>query len=137
MPKLEIHARPFRVSLLAFLILMVSFWNVLRLGQALIFWSILNKYGGRPLFDAISGGAWFLVGIFLFFGLWRGKYWSWHFTIGATFSFEVYYWLDRILLQEQHANWPFVLVTSFIVFSFFIFILFSYPTKQYCSQRCL
>ena len=137
MPKSETAYRPIRVTLLALITLAMALWNGLRLGQAIVLWNILDKYGRWPLYIAISGGLWFLGGIILFQGLWRRKFWSWSLAIGITLLYEFYYWLDRTLVQEQNANWPFALATSIIFLLIIMLILFSPQTRQYFSKRNL
>jgi hypothetical protein len=129
--------RPFRVKLLGMISLFFSLWNILRLIQTIIFWYILDKYIGRPLNIAISSATWSLVGLILCFGLWRGEYWSWYLTFGTSLGFEFYYWLDRLLLQGEHSNWLFSLVTSAIFIVIIMVILFSPRTTKYIFKRNL
>jgi hypothetical protein len=129
--------RPFRITLLGMISLFFSLWNILRLIQTIIFWNTLDKYAGRPLDIAISGGMWSLVGLILCFGLWRGEFWSWYLTFGTALGFEFYYWLDRLKFQGEHTNWPFSLVTSVIFLVIIMVILFSSRTTKFIFKRNL
>jgi hypothetical protein len=134
---MKIQSRPFRVTLIAVLTLSIALWNGLRLWKAVEFWSTLNKYGGKPLYDVLSGGVWFIAGMVLFCGLWLGLHWSWQFSFAAIFTFEIYYWLDRLFFQFKRSNWPFILAISFAFILLYILILSSKPAKKYCSKRQL
>ena len=126
--------RPLRINLLALLVLALAAWNGLRLGEAIFFWKTLENYGAHPLYIAISGGVWFIAGLLLGWGLWLGKPWAWAATLGGTVSYVAWYWFDRLVLQEPHANWPLVLIAN-IVFLILIFsILFSHKTRRFLKR---
>jgi hypothetical protein len=119
------HRRPTSVTLLSLFILGLSLWNGLRLVQAIAFWSILEEYQASPgpLYIAISGGTWLLTGLFIVWGLWRGKVWAWIAALGSMLSYGTWYWFDRLVLQEPHSNWPVALVFTVIFISFFSVLL--------------
>ncbi len=123
--------RPVGVNILAVLILCTALWNGLRLGSAIFYWQILENYGSNSLYIAISGGVWFVAGLLLAWGLWRGKAWAWIAAISGTASYGCWYWFDRLVLQKPHANWPFALGTSVIFLLVILFTLFSYRTRRF------
>jgi hypothetical protein len=133
MTKLEINHRPIRVTLLIWLTLVLALWNGLRLVQAIIFWSILKKYQAAPglLYIAISGGFWLLAALFIFKGIWQGKTWAWAGTFGFVVGYGSWYWFDRLVLEEPHANWPFVMAFTVLLAGILAFILFSPKTRTY------
>jgi hypothetical protein len=113
--------RPTSVAVLSLFILGLSLWNGLRLGQSLLSWSILKEYQAQPgpLYDAISGGAWFIIGLLITWGLWRGRVWAWYGAPSGAVIYGSWYWIDRLIFQETHSNWPFALVSTIIFISFF------------------
>lgn len=134
MPNSETNHRPICITLLVLLTGSIVLWNGLRLSQAISFWDILDEYGGRPLYIAISSGVWFLGGLILCFGQWRGKYWSWPLSIGAALAYEAYYWLDQLIIQKLHTNLPFVSIFNLLLLSIVGLILLSCRTQKYFSR---
>lgn len=120
------NRRPISVTLLALFVLGLALWNGLRLVQAIVFWSILKEYQAEPgpLYAAISGGFWLLVGLSIVWGLWQGKAWAWFAALGSAAGYASWYWFDRLVLQEPHSNWPFALVSTVIFISFFSVLFF-------------
>src|ERR1044071_2828526 len=70
--------RPFRVTLLLWLVLSLSAWGAVRLFATFRWWSVLNEFGARlsPLYLSITGAGWIVVGGVLLWGLFRGKRWT-------------------------------------------------------------
>jgi len=126
--------RPVGVNILAVLTLCTALWNSLRLGEAIFFWKTLAEYGAHPLYIAMSGGVWFIAGLLLAWGLWRGKAWAWLAAIGGAAGYGCWYWFDRLVLQKPHANWPFVLGASVIFLLFILIILFSHNTRRFFQR---
>jgi hypothetical protein len=130
------NRRPTSVTLLALFVLGLAFWNGLRLVQAIIFWSILVEYQAAPgpLYAAIGGGVWLLAGLSIVWGMWQGKVWAWFAALGGLAGYVLWYWFDRLVLQEPHSNWPFALVSTFISILFFS-VLFRGNAIHFFSQE--
>jgi hypothetical protein len=126
--------RPLRVTLLAVYVFLAACWNGLRLGSAIFYWKTLAEYGAHPLYIAISGGVWSIAGLLLAWGLWWGKAWAWIAALGCAAGYGCWYWLDRLILQKPHANWPFTLGASVIFLLFILFILFSRRPRQFLQS---
>ena len=128
------NKRPIHIVFLAILALWMAVWNGLRLAETIFFWNTLQNYGAHPLNIAISGAVWLITGLLLVWGLWMGKTWGWAAMLGGTTTYTAWYWIDRLVLQEPHANWPFVLIVN-IVFMLIIFaILFSHQTRSFFKR---
>ncbi len=128
--------RPVRIIFLATLVICFAAWNGLRLGETIFFWKTLQEYGASSVYISISGAFWLIMGLLLVWGLWQGKTWAWPAALGSTVGYIGWYWFDRLVLQQPHANWPFVLVFD-IVFLFLILInLFSSKSRRFFSKRC-
>ena len=123
-----------RVIILAMLVLVVAIWNGLRLGETIFFWKTLEYYGAHPLYIAISGGVWLIIGLLLAWGLWLGKSWGWAGALGGTVGYSAWYWFDRLVLQQPHANWPFVLVANLVSLLVIFAILFSRRTRLFFKR---
>lgn len=133
MIKIKQH-RPVGVTILAILAFLLAAWNGLRLGEAIFFWKTLAEYGAHPLYIAISGGVWFVAGLLLAWGLWRGKPWAWVAALGGAAGYASWYWFDRLILQQPHANWPFSLIFTVVSVSLILVILFSHNTKRFFQR---
>jgi hypothetical protein len=129
--------RPRRVTLLALAALLLSAWNGLRLGEAIVFWKTLREYGAQPgpVFLSVSGGVWLLAGLMIVFGLWRGKAWGWYAAAGAAAGYPVGVWFERLVLQQPHANWPFALGVTLACLAPVIFILLSRKTISFFNVQ--
>jgi uncharacterized membrane protein (DUF2068 family) len=126
--------RPVRVSILALMMLFVAVINGLRLSETIYFWKTLEEYGAYQLYICISGGVWLITGLFLVWGLWRGKSWGRIAAIYGTACYTAWYWLDRLILQEPHSNLSFAMIINIIVLVIIFFILFSHRTNQYFKR---
>lgn len=126
--------RPNRVSLLVLLYLWLAIWNTIRLAEAIVFWKTLKSYSTSPLYIAISGGIWLVAGLILSVGLWHGKAWSWAAAIGGTGGYTLWYWFDRLVLQEPRANWPFALVITVFLLIFVSLALLTHPTRIFLQK---
>lgn len=124
-------SRPKDISILAIFILCVAGWNGLRLGETIFFWYTLKAYGAQPLYIFVSGGTWLITGLVLARSLWLGKDWGWMATICVTPVYVTWYWLDRLILQQPHANWPFVVTLHMMFLITIVIILFSKSTRLY------
>jgi UDP-N-acetylmuramyl pentapeptide phosphotransferase/UDP-N-acetylglucosamine-1-phosphate transferase len=128
--------RPTSVTILAVFVLGLALWNGLRLIQAIGFWSIIKEYHSEPgpLYIAICGGSWFLVGLLITWGLWQRRTWAWFCAIGGTIGYGFWYWFDRLVFQKPHSNWPFALVST-IVFLLWASIMIRRDVIQFFFQK--
>jgi hypothetical protein len=126
--------RPFRLICLVLIVAFYVVWNGLRLGETIFFWRTLEKYGAHPLYIAISGGLWIIIGLLLAWGLWLGKAWGWAAAIGGTVGYTAWYWFDRLVMQKPPANWPFVLGSNIIFLLTILTILFSRKTRRFFKR---
>ena len=126
--------RPVRVISLAIMLVFVAAWNGLRLGQTIFFWKTLQAYGAHPLYIAISGAVWLITGLLLAWGFWLGKAWGWAAVLAGTAAYTAWYWFDRLVLQQPHANWPFVLVANGVFLLIIFTILFSRRTRLFFKR---
>ena len=117
-------------------ILGAALWNGLRLSQAFFYWSILKEYHAEPGpgFAAITGGFWLVTGLIIFWGLWQLKSWARFGAIGVSLAYGSWYWLDRLILQKPHSNWPFSLGITILFLLISVYILYS-PRVKKCYQR--
>jgi len=105
---------PFRVTLLTWLVLIMSAWNGLRLWTALAWWKALAEFSASPppIVTAISGGVWMVFGIILVWGIWQKKPWTANLLVGAAAGYSVWYWIERLVWQNPHPNWLFAVIVN-------------------------
>jgi hypothetical protein len=125
------NVRPFRVTIVSLLFFCTACWNGYRLLEAINFWHTLRNYGASPLYIAISGGFWLLIGLLCAWWLWAGKPWARLSTLAGLFGYTVWYWLDRLFVQESHLNWPFATAINIILITVFISFLLSDKSKRF------
>ena len=125
--------RPFGVTLLLWLVLSLSAWGAVRLIAALRFWTMLNEFDARlsPLYLAVTGAGWMIVGIVLLWGVFRGTVWT-YWAIPVSMSlWIVQYWMERIFFQFPRANSVFALIATVLLFSLTLFSVFNQKTKDF------
>jgi hypothetical protein len=116
------------------LVLLVSFngaSNLLRLCEAIFFWSVLVKYHASPLYLTITGAFWLITASILTIGIWGKNKWAWAGTIIGISCYGGWYWLDRFKIEIPHANWPFTLVFTILLLGISALILFNRKTRRY------
>jgi hypothetical protein len=126
--------RPLRISILAICILWFTALNGLRMGEAIYFWRTLTEYRVSPLYISLSGGLWLIAGLKLVWGLLQGKAWARTAVTCGTILYTFWYWFDRLVLEEPHANWPFVLTANIILLLILFSILFSQKSSLFYKR---
>lgn len=130
-------ARPWSVTLLALGVLSIAGLNLTRMVLALRLWDLLTTWlGVSPLYLALSGLVWGLVGLPLFWGLWRGLRWAPRLAEALALSYALYYWLDHIFLVDHRLsepagaassflpiNWPFAAAVTALLLAYTIWTL--------------
>jgi hypothetical protein len=113
----------FRVTLMYWLVLILSAWNGLRLWTALAWQDVLTEFSASPppFITAISSGVWLIVGIILLWGIWQKKAWAAHLLIGVASGYSVWYWVERLAWQSPHPNWLFVVIVNLAGILFILF----------------
>jgi hypothetical protein len=129
------RTRPIGVIILLFSVFWLASWNGLRLGTAIFFWKTLTEYGAHPLYIAASGGVWLIAAFWLVWGLWQGKTWGWMAAFSGIAGYVAWYWLDRLVLQKPHANWPYALTATVVSLLIVLPILFLHNTRLYFQRN--
>jgi phosphoglycerol transferase MdoB-like AlkP superfamily enzyme len=106
-------------------------FEALRLFESIYYWKTLLEYGTQALYTALTGAIWFVSGALLVWGLWHGKRWAWLGSLIAAFAFMVWYWLDRLLLQQSHSNGTFAVIASSLMLLLVLLILLTRRTRHY------
>jgi hypothetical protein len=109
--------RPFGVTLLLWMVLILSAWGVARFVAAVRWWDVLNEFeaGLSPLYLSITGAGWGVAGGVLFFGIWNSKAWARPAIVVSTLLWLIEYWMERIFFQPPRANLSFTLTCSITI----------------------
>ena len=109
--------RPFGVTLLLWMVLILSTWGVVRLLGALRGWDVLVEFDASlsPLYLSITGAGWGLAGGVLLYGILRRKKWVLPAVVTSLLVWLIEYWIERIFFQSARANMPFALTCSILV----------------------
>ncbi len=115
--------RPFRVTLLLWLVLTVTAWNAIRAWTALSWRSTLLEFNSSPgaLFLGISGLFWFILGITLLYGILGRKGWARALLLCSIIGYLVFYWMERLIWEDPRLNWPLALIAQLLLVMFIIF----------------
>jgi hypothetical protein len=100
------HAsRPRSVTILAFGVLIISIFNLIRLILSIANWDFLVSWPGVPaLYMVMTGLIWTLAGSTLLWGLWRAKNWAPRLMKAELLTYVLYYWLDHVFLVGHPAR---------------------------------
>jgi hypothetical protein len=111
--------RSFGVTLLLWMVLILSAWGAVRFFAALRWWNVLNEFeaGLSPLYLSITGAGWGVAGGVLFVNMWNAKAWARPTIAISALLWLIEYWIERIFFQSPRANLPFTLscLTTVIV----------------------
>ena len=131
--------RPLSVTLLALGVLSFTGVNCLRFIEVIRQWPLLSSLPLKtsPIFLGLTGLLWTLVGLPIFWGLWRGRPWG---ARGIKVLMVVYaaiFWIDRLLLVQVPAgggNWPFLLIANLVVWFIVLWVLSRKPVKKFFGE---
>ncbi len=94
--------RPWSVTLLMLIVLIITVVNVLRLVLSIRYWEFLTSRSAiSPLYLSVTGLIWSLAGFCLLWGLWKAKSWAPRLMEAMALTYALYFWLDHIFLMEH------------------------------------
>jgi len=107
--------RPFGVTLLLWLVLILTVWGVVRLYAALQTWNVLIEFKSSlsPLYMAVTGAGWGLTGGVLLWSMLTVKTWSRKAISTSAIIWLLEYWLERsIFYRSPNPNLVFALIVA-------------------------
>ena len=106
--------RPFGVTLLLWMVLILSAWGVVRFIAALRWWNVLYEFENSlsPLYLSITGAGWGAAGIVVLSGILRRRPWARSAVAVSVLVWLIEYWIERFVFQSSRANLPFALTLS-------------------------
>lgn len=123
---------PFRVTVLIWVVLILTAWNALRLWTAFAWKTQIFEYALQtgPLYIGLTGAVWVIIGLGTLLGIGQPGKRSRLFILAAAVVYSAWYWLDRLLMQEKRSDWLFVAALNLLLL---IWVVFS--TKSRYFQR--
>jgi hypothetical protein len=128
--------RPFGVTLLLWLVLMLAAWGAIRFFASLRWWEVLNEFDARlsPLYLSITGAGWGVAGIVLFWGVVNRKAWARTAMLITTLGWQVEFWAERAVFDSPNPNLLFASATSCLLIGVIVFITLHGSTRYYLTK---
>lgn len=136
--------RLFSVTLIAWMVFIITIINFLRLGLTLYNWEFLTEllspaatYPLFPIYMAVSGLVWGVVGLPLIWGIWRGKMWAPRLLLATLLFYSIYYWLDRAFLPgypQRNSNWPFAMGINLLILIWILWVMTRQKVKDFFGE---
>jgi hypothetical protein len=125
--------RPFGVTLFLWMVLCLSAWGLLRLLATLRSWDVLVRFDARlsPVYLAITGAGWMIVGAVLLWSIWAGKRWVYLAIPISIFVWLAEYWLERIFFQDPRANLTFMIAITIAISAVTLLVTFNRKTREF------
>jgi len=98
--------RPFGVTLLLWLVLILIVWGAVRFLATLHAWDFLLEFESSlsPLYLAVTGAGWSVVGCVLLWSMFINQPWTRQAILIAIVVWLIEYWVERIFFQAPRAN---------------------------------
>lgn len=128
--------RPFRVTVLLWLVLMLAAWGAVRLLAALRWWDVLYEFEARlsPPYLAVTGAGWGVAGGVLLWAILRRKPWARTAVLASTLGWLAEFWVERVVFESPGTNLPFAAAASFLLIGVIIVITFHSTTRYYLTR---
>jgi hypothetical protein len=129
---------PFRITLLVWLVLITTAWNVVRLATAWSWRNNLATYSPHPgvFYIAITGLIWALAGLLVLWSFWRGIRWTRPLFLITAGAYCAWVWADRLIAQNHlQANWPFDLLITAVLLGFTAYVVLDKRNEIYFRKE--
>ena len=129
--------RPGTVTTLLWMVLCLVAWNAIRMISALANWNLLREFAPHPgpIYILVTAAAW-AAGWFAIWRLLRRRHdRARTYALIAAVGYALWWWLDRLLLQEPRPNWPFALTATLVLLAFIASLLHHPRTRAYFLPR--
>ena len=128
--------RPFGVTLLLWMVLMLIAWGVLRFFAALRWWDILLEFESSlsPLYLSITGAGWGVAGCVLLCSMFTGRSWTRWAILTSVMVWLIEYWMERIFFQSPRVDWPFALASTILILSIILVSTLHKSTRDFFTR---
>jgi hypothetical protein len=124
---------PFRVTLLIWLVLLLTAWNVLRTCTVLAWYSALKEFSAHPSPLLILSVSLLLSagGLAVLWGIWQNKPWTVKLLLVTAAAYTIWYWCERLIWQAPRPNGPFAVILNLLALVFIFFTTKSLAREAY------
>ncbi len=129
---------PLRITLLLWLVLIITALNAVRLATALAWQKTLSSYLAFPsvAYVAITGGVWVAVGIFLLWSFLRRSPGTRTAFLAGAGGYAAWAWADRIFIQAgPQSNWLFALLATIVLLGFTAIVVLDRHNQSYFRKE--
>lgn len=119
------------------LVLCLTVWNTVRLGASIADWELLAEFAPRPgpLYITASASLWTLGGLAVWIAIRRRHPRAQSFIAIYFIGYAMWWWADRLLLQQAQPNWPFAIALTIILLALAAFDVVNRKATAYFHQR--
>ena len=125
--------RPFPVTLVQWMVLIILIWNIIRMWTALTWSHVLTEFSASlpPIASAVIGGLWAAIGCTLYWSIWQKKAWAWKMLFGTAAGYTVWYWSERLFFQNPRPNTIFAVIVNLGLIILIYFAIKSLSREAY------
>lgn len=128
----------FEVTLLLWMVLILTTSNAVRLISAILWRDTLAIYASYPgpIYIAATGAFWALTGLFLLWSWWHRKSYTRTALLTASAAYSLWVWADRLFVQTaKRPNWPFDLLITVILLAYATTVVFNPKNLKYFKRE--
>jgi len=128
--------RPFGVTLLLWMVLMLMAWGTLRFFAALRWWDILLEFESSlsPLYLSVTGAGWGVAGGVLLWSMFTGRSWTRRAILTSAIIWLIEYWMERIFFQSPRVDLPFALASTILILSITLVSTLHESTRDFFTR---
>jgi hypothetical protein len=128
--------RPFGVTLLLCLVLMLIGWGGVRLSAALRGWDILVEFESAlsPQYLSITGAAWAVAGCVLLWSTFTAQSWTRRALLTSAVIWLLEYWMERLLFQSPRVDLPFAIANTVLILGITLICTLHRSTRDFFTR---
>lgn len=128
--------KPFGVTLLLWLVLLLIAWGGVRFSAALRGWDILVEFESAlsPLYLSFTGAGWVVVGCVLLWSTFTARSWTPRAILTAAIVWLLEYWMERTLFQSPRVDLPFALASTLLILSITLICTLHKSTRDFFTR---
>ena len=129
--------RPFGVTLLLWLVLMLIAWGAVRFFATLRAWDVLLEFKSSlsPLYLSVTGAGWGVAGGVLLWSMFTVKPWTRPAIVVSAVLWLIEYWIERGVFHESpNPNLAFALIVSALMLCIVLASVWHKSTKEFLTR---
>jgi hypothetical protein len=128
--------RPFGVTLLLWMVLMLIVWGGTRFIAAWRGWDVLVEFESAlsPPYLSITGAVWGVAGCVLLWSMFTGRSWARWAIITSAIIWLLEYWTERIFFQSPRVDLPFAFASTILILSITLICTLHKSTRDFFAR---